>query len=271
MRKLLVFDADNSMASIGDVNRQTHIFGTKPVRCTSLHKLRDLLVQLVDREVEDDRHEMFEGGTGGIEGIEFAYTFNDLAKANGLWGIAVDTWSHMSSKSMASIVYKAHGEPFPFPIDMGCYGTLGQLAGSILRIIENANFPVIVNSHTKEQDAPTGKILLPDMVGAMRKRLPEAFDIVLYADKKKKNKQINYIWHTRGSGRMAIAKVRLPEVRAALDDQVPQDLNRIITLCEKAGKPDPKILILADTGYGKTSALATINGLVAPHFNNEIE
>ena len=263
MRKLLVFDADNSLESLGSKEEQKKILGTTPVRCPSLHQLRDMLRSLVTAEFDKQEHEMFQEDTAGTEVV---VNFNPKAKANGLWGIAIDTFSHMASTSTTRIITEVHGKADAFPIDLGVWGVLGQIGVALLEGIKNASFPVIMNCHVKEEDGPAGKIMVPDVSGQTRNKIPQVFDFVFYADKKTIDKKLTWIWDTSGSGRMAYGKVRNPVARDLIPDVIPQDFGFVLDVCQRCGITNPKILILANSGYGKTSALATVNGFYPPNF-----
>jgi hypothetical protein len=286
MRKVLVFDADRSLASLGNEEQQVEILGTKPIRCPNLILLKKYMEALTKIEAVEDPHEMF----GDIEGVdqpkEYKLVFNNTAISNGLWGVAIDTWSHMASAQMDMIVKqrikreKAAGKlkEGETKTDLANksqfskrefedYDLLGQHGWHLMGMIKLADFPVIMNCHVKETDGPTGKIAIPDMQGSVKERIAQVFDIVVFSDKKSVDGREYYHWITRATGRLSAAKIRHPFVRERVGQDIAQNYDELIRICEKGGLHNPKILNLANSGYGKTSSLATINGFMPPNFN----
>lgn len=267
MRKTLVFDSDRSLASIGSPEFQDEVFGFPPVACASLFELQNHMLGLVTANEKPRVHPILETATG----MDVVTTFNPKAKDLGLRVVALDTFSHAAKQSFRLIVKQIQGRDNPDHIDRGVWFQFRDHANRVLAGLAKMDFPVIVNCHTRREEGDTGDVLVPSVVTELRGDMPQYFDVVMFAGKKTVNKVTHYYWHTEGSGRYNIAKIRHPRVRARVPAEIPQDFNALLNIFEEEGKHDPKILVLADSGYGKTSALATLGGYYPPQFTKKTD
>lgn len=278
MRKTLVFDADRSLKVISPKEDVlTEIFGVPPVPCASMYELERYLrsmisfkPRLVDHPVLGPISAKGEKGT-----TIYDVVFKEEVQKLGLWGIAIDTLSHMGNVTFRDMAKTVMGHELNEvkSVDRGLYMQYRDYGGRLLNLIKHTNFPVICNVHAKDVETTIGNVRMPNFISDLKKDLGQYFDVVVYSVfyRKDKDSPLEYGWRIEKTEYYGYAKIRVREAHEMLGfrEIIPQDFGLLIDAHEKVGEMAPKILVIADTSQGKTSALATINGYYPPDFNKK--
>ena len=140
----------------------------------------------------------------------------------------------------------------------------GDRLGRTVKLLRKLPITVVCTAHRDwEKDDQAGYIIeVPGLKGANKVEAARHFDVVLYSHVTMKQDKASagifqtaeYMWQTKPDERRPFAKDRLNLLPAI----VPQDLGNIIRLYREHGI-QPKILIIGDSGTGKTWCFRTIN------------
>lgn len=270
MRKLLVFDADKSLGAISDdPDYITEVFGgIPPLPCSDLENFYSVMQKLVEAKLVPTGHPAF---TDEESPNVWRAVLNEKAQKLGLYGVAVDTMSHMGRVTFRNISYMVHKEKHlneVASIDRGVYLQYRDYGNRILNMIKMISFPFIVNVHARKEDDGT---IAPDFISGLRGDFGEYFDVVAYARTRKVDGELVYSWRVKKDNAYQDAKIRHGRVREILGDpdEIPQDFDLLLSAYEETNYKAPKILIIAPTSQGKTSALATVNGYYPPQFTKK--
>jgi len=113
---------------------------------------------------------------------------------------------------------------------------------------------VVVNSHISYDKNDLGQQLFyPQLKGATKDFIGEYFDCIFFTRIKNSNNQVQYLWQTKPDTQR-YAKDRLD----VLEQFIPQDFGFVISLYKRNGIEHPKILIIGESGTGKTRAIKTL-------------
>lgn len=255
-RKFIAFDTDNSMSSIGGVKEQEEVFGIRPISivggCGQLRSYLKNLTIPVKTPLSNQLIELFDMEEG-LAGSEMSFQFNDKAKELGFTGIIIDTLSTLGFQERKRLM----AEKKQTSMNLQLWGDYGDSMMRLVNQLSMVDTTIITTCHIgRGKDENGGPLDLPDLKGAAKEEIARFFDCIFYTYVTRDNKGgYSYMWQTRPDGRRIFAKDRLGVSQAIY---VPQDLGPILDGYESQGI-NPKILIIGDSGQGKTRSLSTIN------------
>jgi hypothetical protein len=114
---------------------------------------------------------------------------------------------------------------------------------------------VTVNSHIQYDKNDLGQFLFhPAVKGSTKDSMLEYFDCILYTKVNNSNNRIQYLWQTRPDTQR-YAKDRLD----VLDPVMLQDFSILLSRYKEKGIANPKVLVIGESGSGKSRALMTAN------------
>lgn len=213
-------------------------------------QVKKVLDLLFTREEVTEMHTQL-----GIPLTTIKYNLTEQAKKLELKGIAIDTMSHLfdQDKRILEAVNKSG------TLELQDWGKLERYYSGLLAILAKLPVWVIVTCHiTYDKDQGGGGFYFaPKVSGATKDNLPQYFDCVFYtktalaSDGKR-----TFAWQTAPDN-SRFAKDRLD----VLPSKIYQDYREVFTAYTTAGISNPKILVIGESGTGKTRSLATINGI----------
>ncbi len=238
----IVFDVDNSLESIGSASKQELVFGCQPVKVTGgLAQIKQMLeAKVLVRGVSKIEHPIF-GKLDGGDIVEM--------KDSTVSGIIIDTLS-MAGYQTREILSKKG------TMDLQQWGLYGDYLARFLNAFSRVPVPVIMTSHIdRSKDEMGGPMDIPALKGGMAHASPRFFTAVLYTYVERLgNQDTTYSWRTGPDTRRIFAKTR----GINLPLTMPQDFGIVLQKYREAGINDPKILILGDSGQGKSFSLQTV-------------
>ena len=178
------------------------------------------------------------------------YENGPLAQQHGIKGIVVDTISHIFGQDLRIIEARNNSKK----IELQDWGTLERLYLTFLEALKHLPCWVIVNCHTTYDKNDNGTFYYyPLIKGQAKERIREFFDVVAYT--KVSNDKKAYSWQTfADSSKMAKDRI------AVLDPTMPQDFKTIVDRYRAKGY-EPKIMVLGESGTGKSKAISTLSKL----------
>lgn len=249
--KALIFDADKSLASIGGPDRIRELFGYDPVSVSGgIRQISALLERMTEVKRVKVEHPVF-GETGAIEEV---YALKDEAREAGLGAIVIDSLSVVGYQEREAI----QQEQKLLQLDMQAWGLYGQRLMQFVHRLSRLDIPVVVTSHIDRQtDENGGPIELPAFKGAGKTEAARFFDVICYSKVNRGRKgEASFVWQIIADSRRSQAKSRLQYPTET--GVVEQDLAPIIAHYKEQGLAAPKILIIGDSGSGKTKSLETL-------------
>jgi hypothetical protein len=257
MGKYLILDADRSLATIGGNPGAEQLLGIPPVQVSDIDSILKLLRTLFVKEVVTDEHPLFPGMKNERERI----VLNKQGRQVGLDGIVIDTVS-MVGVNTAETVKNTRGKTTKdgtLILDQRGYGILKDKFTRLISVLSELELTIIVNSHVRQEKDEIGAITeMPDIPGSSRQMLKRWFDVVVYNRVRgRKDGDPEYLWQIEPDERR-LAKDRLDRLDSDAEGMIPQDFAGIIETYQKNGIENPKILVVGDSGTGKTRALATL-------------
>jgi hypothetical protein len=176
------------------------------------------------------------------------YEYGQLAKDQNITGIVIDTISHIFGQDLRILELKNQGKQ----LQQQDWGTLERLYLTFFEALKHLPCWVIVNCHTTYDKSDSGAFYYyPLLKGKAKDRIREFFDAVLYT--KTSSDKKNYSWQSfADNARMAKDRINV------LEPTLPQDLRYVIDRYRSKGY-EAKVLIIGESGTGKTKALSTIN------------
>ncbi len=242
----LIFDVDRSLASIGGLSAAETISGTKPIQISQgLLDIRRVLPKLFIKREYPSIHPLLEEPL-----IEVGYEANELCKKMKLQGFVIDTISHLFRLDMRLLEAKNKSER----LELQDWGKLERTYNQFLSSLIQLPVWVIVNSHITYDKNDLGQFLFtPQLKGSTKDFIAEYFDCILFTKITKVNNKTQYNWQTKPDGQK-YAKDRL----GILEEIIPQDFNLILSKYQERGILYPKILVIGESGTGKTKAIETL-------------
>jgi hypothetical protein len=241
----LIFDVDHSLASIGGVSAAEELCSIKPIQITGgLSEVRDVISKLFRKQHTDYQHPLL---TDNIQHTR--HKLSTTAEQYKLEGIVIDTISHLFLRDMRLLENKNKAER----LDLQDWGKLERTYNQFISTLVQLPVWVVVNSHISYDKNDLGQFLFkPQLKGATKDFIGEYFDCILYTRIRKTNNNTYYLWQTRPDTQR-YAKDRLD----VLDPIMPQDFSIILSRYREKGIQHPKILVIGESGTGKTRALLT--------------
>jgi hypothetical protein len=242
--KVLIHDIDLGLASLGSDDTIEEIFGYRPrryVRGKALLEMFDKLHQLVIEEFEDQlglvEHEYYYLK----EGVELDFEVLDSATAY---------------QAQDKMDIQGEGK-----MQRDDWGQLGDNMEKMFLKLTRTKTNVIVIAHTKTEEGIKGTVRQsPALSGRMKQEVGRHFDIVAYNRliTNEETGEVQYMWQIVGD-ESAAAKCRIqPLADIAVKGMIPQDFKLVHDTVTKAGHENWKMLVLGDTGTGKTYSLRTL-------------
>lgn len=267
-RKFLLFDADHSLESIGSREQQAELLGVPPVRIgygvdqvLTYIKGRDAtsskpkIPALIAQHEETEDHPIF----GPLPG-EKKWAFTPTAQELGLTGIMIDTLSELAEQTKDRLIEEHKKQE----MNRHLWTLYIDKMRRFYHFMSQLDVPVIMTSHIRrdedEHGAPMDAPGVP--AASTRQNTARYFTAVFYSrvDSNHKTGQTTYSWQTKPSTRYFFAKQRSGyNDDDPLPAYIPQNFNLVLDAYAEQGHDAPKILILGDSGQGKTTSLATIN------------
>jgi len=241
----LIFDVDHSLASIGGITVAEELCSIKPIQITGgLSELREVISKLFRKQPTDYEHPLLK------DKIEHtSYKLSEIAEQYNIGGIVVDTISHLFLQDMRLLENKNKAER----LDLQDWGKLERTYNQFISTLIQLPVWVVVNSHISYDKNDLGQFLFkPQLKGATKDFIGEYFDCILYTRIRTTNNKTYYTWQTRPDTQR-YAKDRLD----VLDPVMPQDFSIILSRYRDKGIAHPKILVIGESGTGKTRALLT--------------
>lgn len=251
----MIFDADRSLATLGSPRDIISLSGFPevPVSLGLTQIAANLGIDvgqgvkpptLFQKEIVKTKHPLFPN----TEVPSINYNPSDLAKKEGITGVIIDTISHVFGQDMRILEAARNSKQ----LEMQDWGKLERMYLSFLEGIKHMPCWVIVNCHANyDKDQSTGSFYYAPMLkGVSRDRIREFFDVVVYT--KTSSDKKSYSWQTfADTSRMAKDRI------SVLEPAMQQDFKTIIERYRAKGY-QPKILVIGESGTGKTKALATL-------------
>lgn len=246
----LIYDFDRGTKSLATDERIEQAFGYKPRRFIKTNSAFDLFYKLHKKGVKKSTDEL-----GDVEeeywiakpGIDFEILDS------------ITAFSALKKKEIKGINVK---------LTLPQYGELGESVEDFIYLLTRTSNNVIVLGHTKsEKDDELGVIrYIPALTGRMANEAGRHFDVIAYTHVKTdgKTKTREYLWQILADDRYK-AKCRIEPISdyaAKNGGFMPQDFELLFKLANDAGYTDLKILILGDSGTGKTYSLRTLRNVL---------
>ncbi len=250
MKTTLVFDYDGSLASIGGVDTLKSTFGILPIRIhKGLEQTKSVIKKLIKPVSHAISHPLIENNSVTEDGFELS----EKAIQLNLNCLVFDTVSAMGFQERVQIKLKRHIDI----LDLRGWGEYGDNINNFIYNICSLPVKTIFNVHIdRDKDINSDVIEVPALKGSAKNEILKWFDVILFTriNIDAKTKQTEFYWQTKPEeGRYA--KDRLGILPAI----IPQDFNYIFDEYSKAGIEHPNILVLGDSGTGKSRGLITIN------------
>jgi len=243
----LIFDVDHSLASIGGEKAAEEISSIQPIKITEgIIQIKDVLSKLFIKQSREYSHPLIPQNI-----THSFYELNDLAKKVQLNGLVIDTISHLFRMDMRAIESKNKSER----IELQDWGKLERMYNQFITELIQLPMWVIVNSHISYDKNDLGQFLFyPQLKGSTKEFIGEYFDCILFTRIKNSNNKIHYLFQTKPDSQR-FAKDRLD----VLEEFIPQNLGAVITRYRQQGIEFPKILVIGESGTGKTKAIRSLS------------
>jgi hypothetical protein len=178
---------------------------------------------------------------------------NDTAKKFQVNGLVIDTISHLFRTDMRILESKNKSER----LEIQDWGKLERTYNKLISDLIKLPVWVIVNSHISYDKNDLGQMLFyPQLKGSTKDFIGEYFDCIFFTKIRSTNNQVQYLWQTKPDSQR-YAKDRLD----ILEQYIPQDFGFVINLYKRNGIEHPKILLIGESGTGKTKAISTLGNL----------
>jgi len=243
----LIFDVDHSLASIGGDKAAEEISSFPPIKVTDgIADINNIIYKLFNKEDRVYTHPLIP------QSIKHSFfKLNDVAKKFQVSGIVIDTISHLFRTDMRILESKNKSERLEFE----GWGKLERMYHLLISDLIKLPIWVIVNSHLSYDKNDLGQFLFyPQLKGSTKDFIGEYFDCIFFTRIKNSNNKAQYLWQTKPDNQR-FAKDRLD----VLEPFIQQDFGAVINLYKQNGIAYPKILVIGESGTGKTRAIRTLN------------
>ncbi len=252
----LIFDVDHSLASIGGDQAAAKLSSLKPIKITTgSTQVMEALGNLFVKEETEVNHPLLSRNMKTT-----TVSKSELAKSHNLEGVVIDTVSHLFRRDMRILESKNKSER----LEMQDWGKLERVYNTLIASLIQLPVWVIVNSHISYDKNDLGQFLFyPQLKGSTKDFISEYFDCILYTRVSNANGRIQYLWQTKPDSQR-FAKDRLD----VLEQVMPQDFGTVLSRYKEKGIEFPKILVIGESGTGKSRALLTLNKKQEDPFKN---
>ncbi len=250
MKTTLVFDMDSSLASLGGEEQRVKYFGIPPIQIfKGIDQTKLIIKQLIQPVKRSIKHPLFNEAVIEEDGFELS----DKAKQMQLECLVFDTISALGLQERAQLKSSRKLET----LDQRSWGIYGDSLNAFIYNICRLPIKVIFNVHIDRERDPLGETLeLPALKGSTKNEIQKWMDIILFTriTQDSQSGDTQFMWQTKPmEGRFAKDRLNV------LPMLMPQDYAAIFKEYERSGISHPKILVLGDSGTGKTRSLASIN------------
>lgn len=250
MKKVLFYDFDRGLTSLGSPESIEKEYGYLPrtfIKCARAMELFKKTHKLKTDTIKDE--------LGEIE-VEYYDTHPSI----GFEVLdSISAYSTMKKKEVRGDAKK---------VTLPQYGEIKEDMEDLILAMTRTNTNSILIGHTKtEKDDELGYLrYIPSVTGSLANEMGRLFDLVLYTyvDVDGKTKERQYLWQVQADERRS-AKCRVKGINELAEKNqgyIPQDYETIFKLAEKEGIKSLKILVLGESGTGKTYSLRTLKNLL---------
>jgi len=252
----LIFDIDRSLASIGGIKTAESISSIKPIQITNgLSEVSTVLSKLFIKEQSGYEHPLVQDKIK-----QTVFKPSSTAQSYELEEIVIDTISHLFRTDMRILESKNKSERMELFDWTKLDRTYNQFISSLIQL----PVWVLVNAHITYDKNDLGQFLFnPLLKGATKDWIGEYFDCILYTKITNTNNRIQYLWQTKPDTQR-YAKDRLD----VLDPIMSQDFSMLLSRYREKGIHYPKVLVIGESGTGKTRSILTLNHECAIHSNH---
>jgi hypothetical protein len=246
----LLFDVDSSLASLGTAAQVTEMCGgIEPISIGTdgLVTVMEVINNLFVAQHVVRAHPVITGAN--IK--ETVVVPSPKAVEYKVDCLIVDTYSHLQRNDLRLLEQARPTKQ----MEIQDWGVIERMYNLSLNLIKRLPIPVVINCHsTTDRDQMGNFQYNAALKGKAGEFINEYFDLVLYTQTAKaKDGTYVFNWLTKPDA-MRKAKDRLN----LLPPIVPQDFEKVLKVYADAGYKAPKILVIGESGTGKTRALATL-------------
>ena len=244
--RTIIYDIDRGLSSLATDDQIEKVFGYKPRRFIKIQSFINLFQKLHTPgviQVEDDLGPIEQEVFKGTKDIQIEVVDS------------ISAYQHQVKKEV-----KGEADRISLPM----WGEIGETLEELVYLLTRTDTHVIILGHVKaESDNDLGIIrFVPALSGRMQNEIGRYFDMVLYTNVEtdKTTGHREYKWQVLADDRRS-AKCRIEAISKWAEDdrgRVPQDFEQLFK--RAAGHKALKILILGETGTGKTRSLRTLKG-----------
>jgi hypothetical protein len=249
--KIIVYDFDRGLKSIGSDEQIEQHFGYKPRRFIKTKSAFEFFASIHKPGVIKT--------TDALGDVEEEYWRTKP-------GIDIEV---LDSITAFSANKKKELKGTSSKVTLPQYGELGEAVEDLVLLLTRTDKHAIIISHVApEKDDDLGIIrYVPGLTGKMKEQVGRYFDIIAYthvkSDPKNPGKK-EYLWQVLADERRdAKSRIdKISEYAAQNNGCIPQDFELLFNLAE--GYPALKILILGNSGTGKTYSLKSLSKIQIP-------
>lgn len=246
----LVFDYDGSLASIGNDQTLLKCFGIMPIKIhKGLEQTKSVIKKLIKPVKTKLSHPLLDNDVVYEEGFELS----ERSRQMKLSCLVFDTASALGFQERNQIKVNRHIDT----LDQRGWGYYGDNLNTFIYNMCSIPVKVIFNVHSDREQNSFGEVLeLPALKGSCKNEVQKWFDIILFTKiiQDPKTKERQFCWTTKPEdGRFAKDRLNI------LPPIIPQDFHFVFGKYEEAGITFPKVLVIGESGTGKSRALATIS------------
>lgn len=252
----LLFDVDSSLASLGTAQEVTAMCGgIEPisVETDGLAVVMDVINNLYVPTSTTRVHPLIKGAS--IR--ETVVVPSQSALQYKIDCVIIDTYSHLQRNDLRILEAARPTKQ----MEIQDWGVIERMYNLSLNLLKRLPVPVIVNCHsTIDKDQVGNFAINAALKGKAGEFINEYFDLVFYTQTSK-TKDGSYVfnWQTKpDSARRAKDRLNL------LPPIIPQNFASVLKVYAEAGYTAPKILVIGESGSGKTRALSTLPPNILP-------
>lgn len=262
--KTLILDVDRSLASIGSNDYIARLMGYPPYPISGgIDHVTGVMAKLFTKKAVAYTHPLIGADTNAP--TEEVWALTPIAEESGMQVLCLDSGTMMSQNERNIITNACDPNKRGYKVmDKQEWMIYGDRLGRFFKMMAKLPMSIVVTAHRDyEKDEATGRMIeVPGVKGANKYEMARHFDVVLYChvvlklDEKKlgAKPESEFLWQTKPDDFRPLAKDRLNLLPAIME----QDLGKVIRLYLEQGI-QPKVLIIGDSGQGKTWCLRTIN------------